>query len=110
MRRDSSWLYTLPVLYWTAAAANNDVVNRTSCGSHTYTYSGLAGYGYIPSHATDKYGDTLGGFGSSAAFDLDSWRRIGPETYTGLLYCIPDRGWYDCLLYCCISLSPGLVC
>lgn len=110
MRRDSSWLYTLSVLYWTAAAANNDVVNRTSCGSHTYTYSGLAGYGYIPSNATDKYGDTLGGFGSSAAFDLDSWRRIGPETYTGLLYCIPDRGWYDCLLDCCISLSPGLVC
>ncbi|PYI33626.1 hypothetical protein BP00DRAFT_455265 [Aspergillus indologenus CBS 114.80] len=99
MRRDSSWLYTLPVLYWTAAAAaaaaaaSNDVVNRTSCGSHTYTYSGLAGYGFIPSNATDKYGDTLGGFGSSAAFDLDSWRRIGPETYTGLLYCIPDRGW-----------------
>ncbi|OJJ99320.1 hypothetical protein ASPACDRAFT_52720 [Aspergillus aculeatus ATCC 16872] len=81
------------ILYWTAAAANNDVVNRTSCGSHTYTYSGLAGYGYIPSNATDKYGDTLGGFGSSAAFDLESWRRIGPETYTGLLYCIPDRGW-----------------
>ncbi|RAL10796.1 uncharacterized protein BO97DRAFT_435677 [Aspergillus homomorphus CBS 101889] len=75
------------------SAAGGDIVNQTSCGSHTYAYTGLAGYGFIPSNATDKYGDTLGGFGSSAAFDLDSWRRIGPETYTGILYCIPDRGW-----------------
>lgn len=68
------------------------VVNETTCNGKTYTYEALAGYGFVPSNARDKFGDTLGGYGSSIAFDRKSWRRRG-NTYTGILFAIPDRGW-----------------
>ncbi|PYH89180.1 hypothetical protein BO71DRAFT_453607 [Aspergillus ellipticus CBS 707.79] len=77
----------------TAAAVSTNIVNQTTCGGTTYTYSGLEGYGFVPSNATDKYGDTMGGFGSSAAFDLATWRRTGPTSYTGIIYTLPDPGW-----------------
>ncbi|OJJ72067.1 hypothetical protein ASPBRDRAFT_196187 [Aspergillus brasiliensis CBS 101740] len=76
-----------------SSSASSSVVNQTTCGSTTYSYTGLEGYGFVPSNATDKYGDTMGGFGSSAAFDLSTWRRTGPNAYTGIIYCLPDRGW-----------------
>ncbi|KAF7717010.1 Uncharacterized protein PECH_003175 [Penicillium ucsense] len=57
------------------ADAASHVVNETTCGGHTYKYTGLAGYGFIPSDATDKFGDTIGGIGSSAAIDQWSWRK-----------------------------------
>ncbi|GES57505.1 peptidase M35 deuterolysin [Aspergillus terreus] len=69
------------------------IVNQTTCGGHTYAYAGLEGYGYLPSNAVDKYGDTLGGIGSSAAIDQTSWRRTGPGSYSGIVWCLPDRGW-----------------
>ncbi|KAI2992192.1 hypothetical protein CAN33_0054685 [Aspergillus niger] len=74
-------------------ASFSNIVNQTTCGSTTYSYTGLEGYGFVPSNATDKYGDTMGGFGSSAAFDLSTWQRTSPNTYTGIIYCLPDRGW-----------------
>ncbi|RAQ44403.1 hypothetical protein AFGD_008091 [Aspergillus flavus] len=87
----------LTALPWTAAAATlrskSNVVNQTTCGGTTYAYTGLEGYGFIPSNATDKYGDTIGGIGSSIAIKPDSWRRTAPNTYSGIVYALPDRGW-----------------
>lgn len=47
---------------------------------------------YIASDARDQYGDTIGGIGSSIAFDASSWKKKG-ASYTGTLYALPDRGW-----------------
>ena len=68
-------------------------VNSTDCNGKTYVYQEFAGYGYIPSNARDKYGDTIGGIGSSIAIDKSSWQRKG-SSYEGTLYVLPDRGWY----------------
>ncbi|XHG09616.1 hypothetical protein AWENTII_012663 [Aspergillus wentii] len=72
---------------------NSNVVNQTTCGGTTYKYTGLAGYGFVPSNATDRYGDTLGGYGSSVAIDQSSWRQTGVDSYSGIVYGLPDRGW-----------------
>ncbi|KAL9607882.1 MAG: hypothetical protein Q9167_007245 [Letrouitia subvulpina] len=72
-------------------AAN--VVNQTSCNGQRYVYKELAGYGLVSSNARDKYGDTLGGFGSSIAIDRKSWKKLKDGRYTGILWAIPDRGW-----------------
>lgn len=72
--------------------APSSVVNQTTCNGKTYTYESFAGYGFVPSNARDRFGDTLGGYGSSIAIDKNSWRRWG-NTYTGILYGLPDRGW-----------------
>ncbi|KAK3057880.1 hypothetical protein LTR09_000955 [Extremus antarcticus] len=67
-------------------------VNTTTCNGQEYIYEELAGYGFLPSNARDKYGDTLGGLGSSGAMDKASWKKVG-KNYQGLLYALPDRGW-----------------
>ena len=72
------------------------IVNQTTCAGKTYTYESLAGYGFIPSNARDKFGDTIGGIGSSIAIDRKSWKKSTSKTttkYTGTLYALPDRGW-----------------
>ncbi|KAJ9630501.1 hypothetical protein H2203_001023 [Taxawa tesnikishii (nom. ined.)] len=76
----------------TAAPASSSVVNQTTCNGQQYIYRELAGYGFIPSNARDKYGDTLGGIGSSIALDKSSWKKKG-NAYTGTLWALPDRGW-----------------
>jgi hypothetical protein len=58
----------------------------------TFVNKGLVGVGRLPSDAKDKQGDTLGGIGSGMVADLSSWRRDG-ESYRGVLYMLPDRGW-----------------
>lgn len=68
-------------------------VNQTTCNSKTYTYTELAGYGFVPSDARDLYGDTLGGIGSAMALDRKAWKKHNNGSYTGLLYGLPDRGW-----------------
>jgi hypothetical protein len=67
-------------------------VSSTTCNGKTYVYESLAGYGFTPSDARDKFGDTAGGIGSSAAIDPNSWKKSG-NTYTGTLWALPDRGW-----------------
>jgi hypothetical protein len=67
-------------------------VLATTCAGRKYTYNELAGYGFIPGDARDKFGDTMAGFGSSMAIDKTSWKRKGDD-WTGLLYALPDRGW-----------------
>lgn len=64
-------------------------VFSTSCNGKSYTYNELAGYGFVPSAARDKFGDSMS-LGSSIAFA--SWAKKGSK-YEGKLYAIPDRGW-----------------
>ncbi|KAI0163194.1 3-phytase [Pestalotiopsis sp. NC0098] len=73
--------------------ADSGAVNSTTCNGKTYVYQELAGYGFVPSDARDKYGDTLGGLGSAIHIDQTSWRRTSNGTYTGTLWSLPDRGW-----------------
>ena len=73
---------------------NRTITNQTTCDNEQYTYQQLAGYGFVPSNAVDKYGDTLGGYGSAIAIDRKSWKRSKNGSYTGVLWAVPDRGWY----------------
>ncbi|EXJ92572.1 hypothetical protein A1O3_01124 [Capronia epimyces CBS 606.96] len=68
-------------------------VNTTTCNGQTFVYDALAGYGFTPSDARDKFGDTAGGIGSSAAIDLRSWKVDRAGVYSGILWALPDRGW-----------------
>jgi hypothetical protein len=68
-------------------------VNSTTCNGQSYVYQALAGYGFTPSDARDKFGDTAGGIGSSAAIDQKTWSLDSNGVYTGILYALPDRGW-----------------
>ncbi|KAH0363918.1 3-phytase, partial [Aureobasidium melanogenum] len=72
---------------------NSSAVNSTICGGQTYVYQELAGYGFVKSDARDKFGDTLGGIGSSIAIDQKTWKKMGPNSYQGILWALPDRGW-----------------
>lgn len=75
-------------------AEPQSVVNQTTCDGRDYIYRGLAGYGLIPSNARDKFGDTIGGFGSSIALDRKAWKKTKSGSYEGILWGLPDRGWY----------------
>lgn len=98
-----SWSIAFAGLTGALSSHPRAAVNQTTCASTTYRYTGLEGYGRLPSNARDKYGDTIGGIGSSIAFDPASWRRTGRDAYAGIVYCLPDRGWYVSL-----SLSYSL--
>ena len=71
------------------------VVDATNCNGQTYVYEELAGFGWLASDARDKFGDTIGGIGSSLALEKRSWRATGgkSEAYTGIVWGLPDRGW-----------------
>jgi hypothetical protein len=75
------------------AINSTSVVNSTTCGGNTYVYQELAGYGFVASDARDKFGDTLGGLGSSIAIDQKSWKKMSKDSYKGTLWALPDRGW-----------------
>lgn len=49
-----------------AAPTADPPVKTTTCNGENYVYQKLAGYGFLPGNARDKFGDTIGGFGSSA--------------------------------------------
>jgi hypothetical protein len=59
----------------------------------TFVNKGLVGVARVPSNAIDQFGDTLGGFGSGMAMDLESWHRNRDGSFDGTLYMLPDRGW-----------------
>ena len=104
-RRTALTLLTLPALLASAnrlvdlasrgqpSPAPLPVTNQTTCHGEQYTYQGLAGYSFVPSDARDKFGDTLGGYGSAIALDRNQWRKVRDGEYTGIVYAIPDRGW-----------------
>ncbi len=75
-----------------ASAPTSPVVHQIPCNGRTYTYQVLAGYGFVPSNANDKFGDTVGGYGSLLALDLKSWRKMRNGNFTGVMWAIPDRG------------------
>jgi len=78
--------------YRNKASNSSAVVNSTVCNGQSYVYESLAGYGLVPSNARDKYGDTLGGLGSSIAFDKKSWRAsANGSSYTGILWTLPGK-------------------
>lgn len=68
-------------------------VQSTTCNGKQYIYEGLAGFGYFPPAQIDSLGDTIGGIGSSAALDIDSWKLVGKDKYEGDIYTLPDRGF-----------------
>ena len=68
------------------------LVNYSSCVA-AYTYEELAGYGFVASDARDKFGDTMGGWGSAMAMDRTAWKKLPDGSYTGVVYTLPDRGW-----------------
>lgn len=74
--------------------ASSNAVNTTVINGKSFVYEALAGYGFTPGNARDKFGDTAGGIGSSAAIDLKSW-KLDSKTgiYSGILWALPDRGW-----------------
>jgi len=59
----------------------------------SFVNKGLVGVARVPSNAVDQFGDTLGGFGSGMAMDLDSWHKNRDGSFTGTLFMLPDRGW-----------------
>lgn len=86
----------LPVasLFGLATAQSDSYINQTACNGKTYTYQALGGYGYIPGTARDKFGDTIGGIGSAIAMDRKNWEKLDNGSYTGVLWALPDRGWF----------------
>ncbi|MGJ4942684.1 esterase-like activity of phytase family protein [Bradyrhizobium sp. HKCCYLS1011] len=72
-----------------AACADSSVTFQ----GQTYVNKGLVGVARVPSNAIDQFGDTLGGFGSGMAMNLDSWHKNRDGSYGGTLYMLPDRGW-----------------
>lgn len=78
----------------TTTTTTTSAVNTTTCNGRFYAYTALAGYGYVPGSARDRFGDTIGGIGSAIALQPGSWARSADgTTYTGLLWALPDRGW-----------------
>jgi hypothetical protein len=53
----------------------------------------MAGFGFLPFDALDSKGETIGGMGSSATIDRDSWTQTSKGKYEGDLYALPDRGF-----------------
>jgi hypothetical protein len=60
-------------------------VANTTCNGKSYIYQNLAGYGYVPYDTRDSKKDTIGGIGSSAAIEKNSWKKSGNK-YTGYLW------------------------
>jgi len=79
----------------TYGSGNTTAVSTTTCNGESYIYEELAGYGFIASDARDKFGDTIGGIGSSIAVDGKSWRKLRNGSYTGLLWVRREVGEAD---------------
>jgi len=62
-------------------------------GGTTYVDRGLVAAGVLPAGTVDFLGDTLGSF-SSLSIEPGTWKREG-DTYTGVLWTLPDRGRND---------------
>ena len=86
-------VFATPIPHLYPRHSNSSVVNKTTCNSNSYTYNALAGYGFVPARAKDKFGDSLGGYGSSIALEQSTWKKLSNGSYTGTLWAIPDRGW-----------------
>ena len=93
-RRPGAWKHltasVATILLVTCGIASAQSVNFKG---HAFVNKGLVGVARVPSNAKDQFGDTLGGFGSGMAMDLDSWHKNRDGSFGGTLYTLPDRGW-----------------
>ena len=55
----------------------------------TFVNKGLVGVARVPSNAVDQFGETLGGFGSGMAMDLDSWHKTATAASVAPCSCCP---------------------
>src|SRR5215469_3885948 len=78
------------ILLLTGGTASAQSVNFQG---QTFVNKGLVGVARVPSNAVDQFGETLGGFGSGMAMDLDSWHKNRDGSFGGTLFMLPDRGW-----------------
>ena len=76
-----------------ADAATTPLPRSVAIGGKTYIDQGLVAAGSLPAGTIDFLGDTLGSF-SSLMIEPGSWKREG-DTYTGVLWTLPDRGRND---------------
>ena len=76
-----------------ADIARSPLPRSVEVGGKTYVDHGLVAAGSLPAGTVDFLGDTLGSF-SSLAMEPGSWKRDG-DTYTGVLWTLPDRGRND---------------
>ena len=95
----SASLLALPITQVLAnpivARADAPPVNVATCNGQAYVYEELAGFGKLAGDTRDKYGDTIGGVGSSIALDRSALKKETNKTgsYSGVIYGLPDRGW-----------------
>jgi len=72
-RRPGAWKHlaasAATILLLTGGIASAQPV---SFKGQTFVNKGLVGVARVPSNAVDQFGETLGGFGSGMAMDLDS--------------------------------------
>ncbi|WP_448100193.1 esterase-like activity of phytase family protein [Luteibacter jiangsuensis] len=73
--------------------ATTPLPKAVEAGGGTYVDKGLVAAGMLPAGTIDFLGDTLGSF-SSLMIEPGSWQRDG-DTYTGVLWTLPDRGRND---------------
>ncbi|SFW44269.1 esterase-like activity of phytase family protein [Luteibacter sp. UNCMF366Tsu5.1] len=66
---------------------------KVEIGGAEYVDKGLVATGALPAGTIDFLGDTLGSF-SSLMIEPGTWKREG-DTYTGVLWTLPDRGRND---------------
>jgi uncharacterized protein YhjY with autotransporter beta-barrel domain len=78
----------LPLL---ALGAGGALAQPVAFGGSTYVNDGLVGVARIPSNARDMFGDSMS-LGSALLADPTAWRRNG-DSYSGVLFGLPDRGW-----------------
>ncbi|KAF2663398.1 hypothetical protein BT63DRAFT_126209 [Microthyrium microscopicum] len=83
----------------------NTTASSTTCNGKQYAYKNFAGYGFVPYDARDSRKDTIGGIGSSAAIEKDSWELVGKNKYSGILWGLPDRGFN---VYGTINYQPRI--
>jgi hypothetical protein len=77
------------LLLTSGAASAQSVVFQ----GEAFVNKGLVGVARVPSNAVDQFGETLGGYGSGMAMDLDSWHQNRDGSFGGTLFMLPDRGW-----------------
>ncbi|WP_244511405.1 esterase-like activity of phytase family protein [Luteibacter sp. UNCMF331Sha3.1] len=73
--------------------ATTPLPRSVSMDGRTYVDHGLVAAGSLPAGTVDFLGDTLGSF-SSLMIEPGTWKRDG-DTYTGVLWTLPDRGRND---------------
>lgn len=73
--------------------ASTPLPRSVETGGTTYVDQGLVAAGSLPAGSIDFLGDTLGSF-SSLSIEPGTWKREG-DTYTGVLWTLPDRGRND---------------